>query len=352
MGDLPGLGLFSERSFSWARYSAAVAQSPAPFEPPDGQVYHGAFPVSQNSTNPGDYWLDPATFENLAGKHLAIVLWYANWSTSFQNSVGYVINQYLKPAGRVIEVGWMPSQVPLDDIINGAWDDYLRQWFADARDLGEPIFLRFANEMNGNWLDYDGWHNGGSVSTELGWQATEKYKAAWRHVHDIARQMRACNVAFVWAPNYTSWPNPNSNWPQFAWNDWRNYYPGDEYVDWVGIDLYDFEGQNPRGSIQPFYDEYAARKPIILAETAGHYSAAVNADKERYIRQLFDAMETEFPRIKAFVWFNYHEPCSTGGSRKPPRRWRPTRLAWPIHDTSARSRNGNEYLAATRCAAE
>jgi len=134
-------------------------------------------------------------------------------------------------------------------------------------------------------------------------------------------------------PHYASWPNPNSNWPEFAWNDWRNYYPGDEYVDWVGIDLYDFEGQNPRDSIQPFYDEYAARKPIILAETAGHYSGAVNADKERYTRQLFDAMETQFPRIKAFVWLTTTNPRSTGGLRKPPRRWRPTRRVWPIHDT-------------------
>jgi len=177
--------------------ASAMAQSLAKCEPPDGQVYHGAFPISQASTNPGDYWLDPLTFENLAGKPLAIVLWYADWSTSFSNSVGNVITQYLKPAGRVIEVGWMPTQATLDQITNGVWDGYLRQWFTDARNNGEPIFLRFACEMNGNWVNWDGWHNGGSVSTELGWQATEKYKAAWRYVYDIARQMRACNVAFV-----------------------------------------------------------------------------------------------------------------------------------------------------------
>ena len=287
--------------------SVAIAQSPAMFEPPAGQVYHGAFPVSQNSTNPGDYWLDPVTFENLAGKHLAIVLWYADWSRNFSNSVGNVITQYLKPEGRVIEVGWIPSQASLDDIINGALDNYLEKWFADARNLGEPIFLRFASEMNGDWVNYGGWQNGGSVSTELGWQATEKYKAAWRHVHDIARQMRACNVAFVWAPNYNSVPSPNVNWPQYAWNDWRNYYPGDDYVDWVGIDLYDYWGENPQGQIRPFYQEYAPRKPIILAETAGHDDPAVNANKARYISQLFNAMESEFPCIKAFVWFNYHQ---------------------------------------------
>ena len=284
-----------------------VAQSPALFEPPDGQVYHGAFPVSQNSTNPGNYWLDPVGFENLAGKHLAIALWYADWSTNFQNSVGYVISQYLKPAGRVIEVGWMPSQASLDDIINGVWDSYLRQWFTDAQSLGEPIFLRFASEMNGNWVGWDGWHNGGSVSTALGWQATAKYKQAWQHVYGIARQAPACNVAFVWAPNYESAPDPGSSGSEYAWNDWRNYYPGDAYVDWVGIDLYDFEGQDPGDSIEPFYEEYAAQKPIMLAETAGHTDPAVGADKVRYMGQLFDAMETEYPRLKAFVWFNYTE---------------------------------------------
>jgi hypothetical protein len=302
------------------------------FEPPDGQVYHGAFPVSQGSTKPGDYWLDPVTFENLAGKPLAIVLWYADWSASFSNSVGNVITQYLKPAGRVIEVGWMPSQATLDDIISGVWDNYLTKWFSDARILGEPIFLRFASEMNGDWADYGGWHNGGSASTELGWQATEKYKAAWRHVHDIARQMRACNVAFVWSPNYGSVPNPNADWPQYAWNDWRNYYPGDDYVDWVGIDLYDFWGENPRGQIRPFYEEYAARKPIMLAETAGHYDPAVDANKAGYIRQLFNAMETEFPRIKAFVWFNYDQPGYN----------------WRIEESSASLTNYQNRVASSR----
>ncbi|HSW46481.1 MAG TPA: thrombospondin type 3 repeat-containing protein, partial [Phycisphaerae bacterium] len=139
-----------------------------------------------------------------------------------------------------------------------------------------------------------------------GWQATEKYKAAWRRVYKVARQVQACNVAFVWAPNWISCPNPDQ--PQYAWNHWRNYYPGDEYVDWVGIDMYDFDGQDPGNMIRPIYNEYAGRKPILLAETAGHYDSAVNADKERYIRQLFDAMESAYPRIKGVVWFNYHEP--------------------------------------------
>ncbi len=80
-------------------------------------------------------------------------------------------------------------------------------------------------------------------------------------------------------------------------------------MDWVGIDLYDHHGQGPADDIQPFYEEYAASKPIILAETAGHYDPAVGADKARYIGQLFDAMETRYPRIKAIVWFNYQEPA-------------------------------------------
>jgi len=276
---------------------------PAKFEPADGVVYHGAFPVGQDDIT---YWLDPFTFEDLASKDLAIVLWYGDWSLSFQDGYDSIINQYLKPYGPVLEAGWMPSGVPLDDINNGLWDAYLHQWFAEARDNGEPIFLRFANEMNGNWLSWDGWHNGGSTSTELGWAATEKYKAMWRRVYTIAREEQACNVAFVWAPNYASCPDPSD--PQYAWNHWSNYYPGDAYVDWVGIDLYDFSGQNPADDIQPFYDEYATRKPILLAETAGHYDPSVNADKERYIGQLFDALENLYPQIKGFVWFNHHEP--------------------------------------------
>ena len=285
---------------------SVLAQTLAKFEPSDGQVYHGAFPVGQNSTVPGDYYLDIPGFETVAGKRIAIVLWYADFRWPFHDIASWA-NQYIKPNGYIFELGWMPIDVPLAEIAAGTWDGFLHTWFAEARTYGDPLFLRFANEMNGNWVSWDGWHNGGSVSTELGWQATETYKAAWRRVYTIARQEQACNVAFVWAPNYHSWPNPNS--PQYAWNHWRNYYPGDGYVDWVGIDLYDHYGQDPAGDIQPFYEEYAARKPLCLAETAGHFDPGVNADKTRYIGQLFDAMETRFPRIKAMVWFNYQEPA-------------------------------------------
>ena len=289
----------------WSGGGAAVAQTRAKFEPPDGQVYHGAFPVGQMAS--GGYYLDIAGFNATAGKSIGIALWYGDFRGQFHDLADVAI-QNLRSKGCVLEVGWMPIDVPLVDIASGAWDAHLHTWFAEARAFGDPVFLRFACEMNGNWVSWDGWHNGGSVSTALGWQATETYKSAWRRVYTIARQEQACNVAFVWAPNYRSAPDPGS--PEYTWNHWRNYYPGDEYVDWVGIDLYDHTGQDPAGEIQPFYGEYAARKPIMLAETAGHTDPGVNADKVRYIGQLFDAMETRFPRIKAMVWFNYQESTS------------------------------------------
>ena len=312
---------------------AAFAQGRAKFEPPDGQVYQGAFPVGQNSTAPGDYWLDIAGFETAAGKRPAVVLWYGDLRWDFHD-LAALANQALRPKGCVLQVGWQPTDIPLTDITAGVWDAHLHTWFAEARAFGDPVFLRFACEMNGTWVSWDGWHNGGSVSAELGWQATELYKSAWRHVYTIARQEQACNVAFVWSPNYDSWPDPSTT--RNAWNHWRNYYPGDLYVDWVGIDLYDHNGQDPAGKIQPFYDEYATRKPIMLAETAGHNDPAVHADKVRYIGQLFDALETRFPRVKAMVWFNYQEPVNN---------WRMDETA--ASQTAYRSRIANSRYVTT-----
>ena len=175
--------------------------------------------------------------------------------------------------------------------------DYLRQWAREAGEFGHPIFLRFASEMNGKW---DAWHDDPSV-----------YRAKFRLVHDVMQEL-APNVAMVW----TVFEEP-------LWNiDY--YYPGDDAVDWVGVNIYSVYCHNGSASwsahwedpvdfLRPIYDKFAARKPIQISEYAAtHRCYATGRDCGQWavakLERLYSALPTEFPRVKGINWFS----CDAG----------------------------------------
>ena len=92
----------------------------------------------------------------------------------------------------------------------------------------DPLLLRFAHEMNADWYPWDG-VRASAPGTHDG---PARYVAAWRHVHAVFAAAGATNVRWVWSPNHRSIPAA-------AWNDAARYYPGDDVVDWIGVDGYD-----------------------------------------------------------------------------------------------------------------
>lgn len=97
--------------------------------------------------------------------------------------------------------------------------------------------------------------------------------------------------------------------PDKKWNDWNKYYPGDAFVDWVGISAYNWGTTRAWSSWRPFkklikpvYDDYRTRKPVMIAETA---SAEQGSNKARWIRNARRIMQKpHFTGIRAFVWFH------------------------------------------------
>src|SRR5437588_405859 len=149
--------------------------------------------------------------------------------------------------------------------------------------------------MNGSWTEWGGGQNGG------GGAGPKAYVAAWRHIHDVFLEQGATNVAWVWAPN-------DSSLPDQPWNHWTNYYPGDAYVDWVGIDGFNWGTSESWSSwrdltdiIRPIYEDYAGRKPIMVAETG---SARHGGSKAQWFNDARAILESDFPAVRAFVYFN------------------------------------------------
>jgi hypothetical protein len=188
--------------------------------------------------------------------------------------------------GRIPLVNVEPNDINFSDIVNGRYDTMLKKRADDAKALGKQFFIDFAAEMNGD----EGW----------GGHNPAKYIAAWRHIHDIFTSRGATNVVWAWCPNNEDDP---SSPPAM------NYYPGDQYVDWTGIDGYnwgtsdpDFAWQSFRDVFADMYPQLAAKgKPIIIGEMA---SDEVGGSKANWIANIVPTLKNNYPLIKAIVWFD------------------------------------------------
>lgn len=153
---------------------------------------------------------------------------------------------------------------------------------------GHRVFVRFGPEMNGPWNYYG--------------QQPARYVALWRRVFTAMRE-DAPFTALIWAPSFgTGYPFGEVGAPRDS-EDFRlldsngdgtvtnaddaysPYYPGDDYVDWVGMSVYHYGLRYPwEHNIIPyagkfeeiinyanFYQNYSVQrnKPFAIAETAG-----------------------------------------------------------------------------------
>lgn len=228
---------------------------------------------------------DPAAFGRRTGKKLASVFCYLSYGQPFPARwVARLRAQNVAP-----HIAWEPNN-GLESVQD---DDYLRR-FADAAARADcPVFLRFASEMNGDWTRYGG--------------NPLRYKTKWGLVHQVMAR-RAPNVAMVWCVNAIP-EKPISL-----------FYPGDAYVDWVGINFYSVpfydnnparsgEMANPADRLRFVYRQYAARKPIMVCEWgASHVSAVDNRDRSAWaalkIAQLYAALPRLYPRVKLIDIFD------------------------------------------------
>ncbi|MCA5923786.1 glycoside hydrolase family 26 protein [Curtobacterium oceanosedimentum] len=213
----------------------------------------------------------------------AIHLTYFDWASDW--SADPVLAADAR-RGQTSLVNWEPFDVDFHDIVAGEYDDVITEQAEGAAALTNPVLLDFAAEMN----EEEGW----------GGHDPELYIAAWRHVHDIFAEKAAGKVQWVWAPN-----NTDSEGAPTA----IEYYPGSHYVDWTGIDGYnwgtsddDFDWQSFTSVFRDTYRVlHELGKPIIIGETA---SDEVGGDKAKWIRDIIPTLETTFPDIEAVVWFD------------------------------------------------
>lgn len=180
-------------------------------------------------------------------------------------------------------------------ILNGEFDQFLHQYARAAKELSEPFFFRFDNEMNADWCPWGAFQYG--LDTAL-------YRAAWRYVWEIFQAEGASNAIFVWNPNDRAFPD-------YHWNHAAMYWPGAAYVDWVGLTGYNVGDAYEPGPGRSFHDAYAGAyaeytrlypgKPLLITEFASHDSPR---DKAEWIRRITPDLQQHFPQVKIAVWWN------------------------------------------------
>lgn len=261
------------------------------------QVYFGVHVPGQPSS-----LTQLEAFEHDVNKPVSIVMWYQGWGVSDSSrnfQPGWMDN--VRNHGAIPMVTWEPwnytrginqPDYSLQNIISGRFDAYITQWALASKAWGHAYFLRFAEEMNGNWFSWSEQVNGNKPG---------QYILAWQHVHDIFTSVGATNVTWVWSPNVEYGGSTRLS----------ELYPGSAYVDWIGMDGYNWStvgGHRWQSFSQVFQQTYldilsmSLNKPLMVAETA---SAEVGGNKAAWITDALTVQIPQFfPAIKAVIWFD------------------------------------------------
>lgn len=238
-----------------------------------------------------------------------IVLCYSNIYEDYTENNIYNTLSRLWENGSVVELT-LQTQLydPLSqnnmvyDVLDGKYDDFLHAYAADVARFGHPVLFRPFNEMNGDWCNYSAYWTARDCST---------YVELYRYIYSIFEEEGANkNTLWVWNPNEKSFP-------AFAWNNADNYYPGDEYVDIVGLtgyntgDYYDGETWRSFNEIyDPIYAQMAPQyeQPLMITEFA---CSSYGGDKAAWVEDMFEQLE-HYPRIKAAVWWDSADKDNDG----------------------------------------
>jgi hypothetical protein len=245
-----------------------------PLLKPEGKKYFGA------ALDGAPKSMDPVKeYTQQVGKQPNMVEYYAAWGDQFDPQ--RVRNAW--DAGAMSLQAWEPFTPSLKEIAGGASDAYIKKFAMQVRDLNLPLAISFGHEMNGDWFAW------GTKNPH------EDFVKAWQHIHDVFQEVGALNVIWVWSPNVVN-PAPDI--------DLKPLYPGDQYVDWIG--LVGYYTSNGSSSFKKLFEPTinAVRtftaKPVIISETGAEQGKRKSAD----IKDFFTSIAAS-PDVIGFVWFNY-----------------------------------------------
>ncbi len=226
-----------------------------------------------------------------------IISIYLAWNKEMESNFPQSLIDSVYMQKSIPMITWEPWIDSFDEIRNkgkhvyelideGYFDIYIKTFALKLKSQHRPVFLRFAHEFDNPFYPWYVNDNEGALS----------FKKAWIHTYEIFKNNGAINVIWIWNP----WRPDNI----------ASFYPGKEYVDWIGVNILNYGQSNLDGKwhdfkdlYMPFHDEFKnlPSTPVIISEFG-----ALKNDKTQneWLQKAFVSMENEFEEIKSVIYFN------------------------------------------------
>ncbi|SRR6266516_17655 len=280
------------------------------------KLYHGIYPggMTGEEDDITPHLVDE--YEDTVRRRVAWIYFSHNWykgHTFPRTTVDWILARGRLPFIRLMlrstnENPRPEPQYTLEAINNGHFDQDLRAWGAAARDYSSDLIVEWGTEMNGDWFAWNAKWNGKSLGPK---QFQDAFQRIVRLIRDDSG---AHNTTWVFHANDTDEPTND-------WNKMENYYPGDAYVDWLGLSVYGAQEPKKNELCLPFaprmkemYDRLrtlSPGKPVFLLEfgaTAGHPKAVSNPQckpdvwADAALREMI--VNSTYPELRGFSWWN------------------------------------------------
>jgi mannan endo-1,4-beta-mannosidase len=283
-----------------------------------------------------------AVLDGWQGRKDAILNTYAGWGTSDDDLFTRMLPG-LWNEGSIPSISWNPTDMYLDTE-NGVYDAYLVGFAQEMkRFLSGPdgvygtaddrrAYLRLAWEMNGDWFRWMPARDGddekaGGQQLPLGPQSCSQlaakevaFVASWRHVHDVIVGQGLDSTRLAWDFSVNAGDADTNGCDD--WNPTRgvglmeHLFPGDAYVDWVGIDGYNWGGGSSPAQV---FGTTASRlraissRPLAVDEVGTWDNATY--PKAQWINDYFAYLSAN--GFRKSTWFNIDKEHPWGVFQPP-----------------------------------
>jgi hypothetical protein len=200
-----------------------------------------------------------------------------------------------EPAHKVPE-----TQYTLDRILRGEFDKPLSRWADQAGAFGGALLVEYGTECNGRWMPWNAAYAGGD--------GTRKFREVYQRI--VKLMADATNITWVFHVNVDD--NPPS-----ATNRLEDYYPSDDFVDWVAVSCYGAQvpgyDKNPEGfavqmnRVYPRLQAKAPSKPLIVAEfgcTAHDPQVDPRSWADAALMDILNKAGGDWANLIGFAWWN------------------------------------------------
>ncbi len=271
--------------------NASPTPQPEPATPPTPpeKISWGVFTGSNKAA------LDD--FERRVEANPDYLAWFVHWGNHGGELPDFVKN-YAYEKDRTLVLFWEASDYVVGGtdqpaysyrrILDGAWDDYIQDFKQQLIDYEGPVILVPFSELNGDWTPWSGTENGNTPE-----QAVEAFRYLYERMAD------APNISFGWAVNRMSVPNTYENRIE-------RYYPGDDYVDYIGVD--GFNKGNPWLTFEDIFAEPLTtlaqyNKPTFVFS----FGSAPGPEKAAWLDEAFNTVLPQYSHVVGWVYFNQNK---------------------------------------------